>query len=223
MKTSMRRYGPSQFGRCQPRCQDDTIRLVNASRRRRSSHRAILAATRELIQERGYGSLTIEGVAARAGVGKQTIYRWWPSKGAVAIEALLDEIHVAIEFPDTGHFDRDLGSLLASVAELLAAPETGPPLTALLADTQHDYALRDIWQEQVFRPIRGRYLERVAAAREAGQVPADVADDEILDCAFGPLWFRALTRPEAMNEAFGQTVARVIFDGLSARPVPQHA
>jgi AcrR family transcriptional regulator len=194
---------------------------VKASRRRRSSHRAILAATRELIRERGYGSLTIEGVAARAGVGKQTIYRWWPSKGAVAIEALLDEIELAIEFPDTGHLGRDLGALLVSVAELLGAPETGPPLTALLADTQHDDALRELWRDQVFRPIRGRYLERVAAAREAGQLPDDIADDEVLDCAFGPLWFRALTRPEAMNEAFGHTVARVVIDGLNAREVPQ--
>jgi AcrR family transcriptional regulator len=163
------------------------------------------------------------GVAARAGVGKQTIYRWWPSKGAVAIEAVLEEVELAIEFPDTGDLSRDLGALLARVAQLLGAPATGPPLTALLADTEHDHALREIWQQQVFRPIRGRYLERVAAAREAGQLPADVADDEILDCAFGPLWFRALTRPEAMNEAFGATVARVVFDGLSARPVPQDA
>jgi AcrR family transcriptional regulator len=196
---------------------------VEASRRRRSSHRAILAATRELIRERGYGALTIEGVAARAGVGKQTIYRWWPSKGAVAIEALLDEIELAIEFPDTGDLSRDLGALLVSVADLLGAPETGPPLTALLADTQHDDALREIWQQQVFRPIRARYLERVAAAREAGHLPADVADDEILDCAFGPLWFRALTRPEAINQAFGRTVARVVFDGLAARPISQGA
>jgi AcrR family transcriptional regulator len=219
----MRRYGPSHYGARHSPCQDDTIRLVEASRRRRSSHRAILAATRELIAERGYGSLTIEGVAARAGVGKQTIYRWWPSKGAVAIEALLEEIELAIEFPDTGDLSRDLGSLLASVAELLGAPATGPPLTALLADTQHDQALREIWQQQVFRPIRGRYLERVAAAREAGELPANVADDEILDCAFGPLWFRALTRPAVMNEAFGRTVARVVFDGISARPVLQDA
>jgi AcrR family transcriptional regulator len=196
---------------------------MEASRRRRSSHRAILAATRALIRERGYASLTIEGVAARAGVGKQTIYRWWPSKGAVAIEALLEEVELAIEFPDTGDLARDLGSLLASVADLLGSPETGPPLTALLAATQHDDALREIWREQVFRPIRGRYLERVAAARDAGQLPSDVADDEILDCAFGPLWFRALTRPEAMDQAFGRTVARVMFDGLKARPVPQPA
>jgi Tetracyclin repressor-like, C-terminal domain len=133
----------------------------------------------------------------------------------VAIEALLDEVEAAIDFPESGDLRRDLGSLLANVAELLGAPETGPPLTALLADTQHDHALREVWQQQVFRPVRGRYLERVAAAREAGQLPADVADDEILDCAFGPLWFRALTRPEEINEAFGQTVARIVFDGLT--------
>lgn len=219
----MRRYGPSHLSIRVRSCQDDTIRLVKPSRRSRSSHHAILDATRELIRERGYGALTIEGVAARAGVGKQTIYRWWPSKGAVAIEALFEQVELAIEFPDTGDLQRDLGSLLASVAELLGSPETGPALTALLADTQHDDALRKIWQQQLFRPIRGRYLQRVAAAREAGELPADVADDEILDCSFGPLWFRALTRPETMNQAFGRTVARVVFDGLSERPVLQGA
>jgi Tetracyclin repressor-like, C-terminal domain len=69
-------------------------------------------------------------------------------------------------------------------------------------------------QEQLFRPIRGRYLERVARAREAGELPADVADDELLDCAFGPLWFRSLPRPETMSEEFGRTVARANFVGL---------
>ncbi len=192
-------------------------------RRRDSSHRAILAATRDLVREHGYAALTIEGVAARAGVGKQTIYRWWPSKGAVAIEAFLDEVQTAIEFPDSGDLRRDLAALLASVAALLSDPAWGPPLTALLAETQHDAALREIYQERLFRPIRGIYLRRLAAAREAGQLPADVQDDEVLDCAFGPLWFRALTRPDQMKEDFGRTIARVIFDGLSDRRLTEPA
>ena len=95
-------------------------------RRRDSSHRAILAATRDLVREHGYAALTIEGVAARAGVGKQTIYRWWPSKGAVAIEAFLDEVQTAIEFPDSGDLRRDLAALLASVAALLSDPAWVP-------------------------------------------------------------------------------------------------
>ena len=131
------------FSNWRRQLQDDTIRLVASTpkRRRSSSHRAILAATRELIAQQGYGRLTIEGIAARAGVGKQTIYRWWPSKGAVAIEALLDEVQPDIEFPSTGDFRADLEAVLGSVARLLADPRTGPPLTALLAETQHDEAL----------------------------------------------------------------------------------
>ena len=206
------------FSKWRRQLQDDTIRLVASTpkRRRSSSHRAILAATRELIAQQGYGRLTIEGIAARAGVGKQTIYRWWPSKGAVAIEALLDEVQPDIEFPSTGDFRADLEAVLGSVAQLLADPRTGPPLTALLAETQHDEALREIWQAALFRPIRGRYVERVAAARAAGELHGDATDEEILDCAFGPLWFRALTRPESMNPAFAKTVAQTVFDGVHA-------
>ena len=62
---------------------------ADTTRRNEASRRAILAAAFELVQEVGYAKLSIEGIAARAGVGKQTIYRWWPSKGAVLFDAFL--------------------------------------------------------------------------------------------------------------------------------------
>jgi AcrR family transcriptional regulator len=182
-------------------------------RRRKSSHAAILAATRELIRDSGYPALTIEAIAARAGVGKQTIYRWWPSKGAVAVEALLDEVEIDIDFPDTGDLAADLESLLASVAKLLADVDTGVPLVALLAETQRDDVLRTIFMQEVFRPIRGRYAQRIAAAQAAGALSAHLDQDAILDCAFGPLWFRALTRPSELNAQFGSTVAHLVLNG----------
>jgi AcrR family transcriptional regulator len=66
-----------------------------ASRRSARAHQAILTATTEMLTEVGYGALTIEGIAARAGVGKTTVYRWWPTKGALVIEA----IQVALPTP----------------------------------------------------------------------------------------------------------------------------
>ena len=66
-----------------------TVRPARGRRRSERSHEAILAATQRLLLERGYRELTIEGIAARAGVGKQTIYRWWPSKAALVLEAYL--------------------------------------------------------------------------------------------------------------------------------------
>src|SRR5687768_4995339 len=83
------------------RCQDEPVRLVtcypsampttspNAARRSEPARRAILAAALDQVAEVGYAKLSIEGIAGAAGVGKQTIYRWWPSKGAVLLDSLL--------------------------------------------------------------------------------------------------------------------------------------
>src|ERR687891_660297 len=95
----------------------------DSSRRNPTSRRAILAAALDLVREVGYAKLSIEGIAARAGVGKQTIYRWWPSKGAVLFDAFLtlsESQDGEVEaLPDTGDLEADLKLVLrATVAEL---------------------------------------------------------------------------------------------------------
>src|SRR5688572_3560572 len=95
----------------------------NTARRNETSRRAILTAAFDLLQEVGYAKLSIEGVAARAGVGKQTIYRWWPSKGAVLFDAFLMLSEGAEGeppvLPDTGDLEADLTVVLrATVVEL---------------------------------------------------------------------------------------------------------
>nr|BFF16625.1 hypothetical protein GCM10025730_01460 [Promicromonospora thailandica] len=93
------------------------------SRRSEKSRRAVLTAAFELVQEVPYAQLTIEGIAGRAGVGKQTIYRWWPSKAAILFDAFLllsrSDDGATPELPDTGDLRRDLAAVLhATVAEL---------------------------------------------------------------------------------------------------------
>ncbi len=188
-------------------------------RRSISSRDAIYEATRDLLREQGYAALTIEGIAARAGVGKQTIYRWWSSKGELASDALKDEIARRIEFPDTGDFLADLTALLGQVAGVLGDPAVGPHVLALLAETQSDEAARHAFLQQTFQPIRSAYRERVALAREQGLLGDRFTDDDILDLAFGPLWFRSLTRPGTIDASFGETVARALFAG-GGRPGP---
>src|SRR5579859_2496133 len=81
---------------------------VLGRRRSENSHRAILQATMEVLEETGYRAMTIEAIAERAGVGKKTIYRWWPSKAAVALEALTSHTEVQERFSDTGSLEGDL-------------------------------------------------------------------------------------------------------------------
>ena len=175
-------------------------------RRSESARRAILDATLDLIRDRGLAALTVEGIAARAGVGKQTIYRWWPSKGVVAIDALLESAGPGIELGHGHDLWTDLADLLGKVAEMMADPDRGPHLAAVLAQTQSDPAVADAFHARVFGPIRGAYRPRLEEAREAGELSAD--SDDVLDMAFGPLWFRLLTRPEQMSHDFGTRVGR---------------
>src|SRR5687768_18186494 len=98
---------------------------VRGRRRSERSHHAILAATRELLLERGYAAVTIEGIAARAGVGKQTIYRWWPSKAALVLESYLAG-QDAVPPPAEGKTAHDdIRALLGWLIAVLAQPIGG--------------------------------------------------------------------------------------------------
>ncbi|MFE4458773.1 TetR/AcrR family transcriptional regulator, partial [Nocardia tengchongensis] len=93
----------------------------NPELRNAKSHQAILDATFDLAVRNGYGKLTIEAIAAQAGVGKQTIYRWWPSKGAIALEAINDHVGSATDFPDTGDIAADLTTQITALSRMLAS------------------------------------------------------------------------------------------------------
>jgi AcrR family transcriptional regulator len=178
---------------------------TQAPRRSESSRRAILDATLALIRERGLAALTVEGIAARAGVGKQTIYRWWPSKGVVAIDALLESAGPAIGVPRGADPWADLAELLGNVADLMADPNQGPHLAAILAQTQSDPAVALAFKERVFGPIRGEYRRAFEHLSQTGALSVD--PDDLLDMAFGPLWFRLLTRPSQIDRGFALRVA----------------
>src|SRR3954452_17423589 len=118
------------------------------TRRSEKARTAILRATRELLDRRGFQRLTIEGIAARAGVGKATIYRWWPSKAAVVMDAVLEAARGRIPFPDTGSAREDLRGQIASVIELYTHTKTGRGIRALIAESQHDPSLADALRDR---------------------------------------------------------------------------
>jgi AcrR family transcriptional regulator len=183
-------------------------------RRSESARRAILDATLSLVREKGLAALTVEGIAARAGVGKQTIYRWWPSKGLVAVDALLETAGSEIELAHGPDIWTDLAELLGNVAEMMTDPDRGPHWAAVLAQAQSDPALAEAFHLRVFGPIRSAYRSRLEQARRTGALTAD--PDDLLDMAFGPLWFRLLTRPQQMTREFGVRVARQLEQGIDA-------
>lgn len=162
-----------------------------APRRSEGSRVATLRAAWELCGERPYASVTIEAIASRAGVGKPTIYRWWPSKGAVVLDAMMEEIGPNIAFPDTEDDLGDLRTWMHRVAAMLADPLQGGVIRGLVGSAQHDPILMQMWHEQIYLPTRTQTVALIQRSQRNGRLPA--LDPEILaDLLFAPLWFRLL-------------------------------
>jgi AcrR family transcriptional regulator len=191
--------------------------VPNAERRSSRSHQAVLHAAVELCREVGYGALTIDGIAARAGVGKQTIYRWWPSKGAVVLDAFMRTINPEITFPDTGDSLEEIRVWLRSVTRLLANPQMGPHLAGMVGAKQSDPALARAFEQQVYQPARGALKERIRRAQTAGQLrPLD--PDTIADLIVGPVWFRLLLSAVPADPDYIQSAFDALVAGLSPDP-----
>ncbi|MFB7249712.1 TetR/AcrR family transcriptional regulator [Microbacterium sp. NPDC056234] len=193
----------------------------NPSRRNETSRRAVLTATLDLLQEVPYARLSIEGIASRAGVGKQTIYRWWPSKAAVLFDAflLLSEAAEgeAPVLPDSGDLRADLTAVLrATVAELDDA-RLAEPMRALATEVAHDASLAEAYHRQLDAPLRAAKRRRLEAAQAAGEVAADVDLDVAIDIIWGPLLTRWLQRSGPIDDRFVDALVATAMDGLRPR------
>ncbi|GAA0363069.1 TetR/AcrR family transcriptional regulator [Streptomyces olivoreticuli] len=191
----------------------------DVSRRSERSRRAILDAALELVGEVGFAKLTIEAIAARAGVGKQTIYRWWPSKAAVLFEACVPEglDPSAIELPDTGDIEADLKTVLRATVDDLNDQRLDAPTRALTAETQNDPELGRALTEKVLEPQLQAYVRRLRAAQEAGQVDPDTDLRIALELLVGPLFHRWQTRTLPLTHAYADTVVDLALRGLTPR------
>jgi AcrR family transcriptional regulator len=179
--------------------------------RRRSdrSHKAIVSATLDLLHESGYRAITIEGIAARAGVGKQTIYRWWPSKAAVVLEALLEDSSASITEPDTGSLRTDLEIYLTAAYASMQG-RLGPMLRGLAAEALLDPEFKTEFlraYEQPWRDIVASIL-RKAAAR--GELPSDFDEEIVVDMLFGFKWLRLLFGHAPLDAQAAARVAALI-------------
>ena len=183
-------------------------RSPDPSRRNEGRRRAILSAAAELVVELGYGGLTMEAIAARAGVGKQTIYRWWPSKGAVVLDAFLARQETeegGYELPDSGDIERDLKELLRASARSLVDPGIEAPYRALTAEIQHDPVLAAELLERLLGPLLEATRERLRRAQAAGQIDAGADLQAAAELLYAPLYYRWALRTAPLTEEYADT------------------
>ncbi len=196
--------------------------MADPTRRSERSRQAILTAANELVHEVGYRKLTIEAIAARAGVGKQTIYRWWPSKGAVVLDGMLAAVSDPddLALPDTGDVDADIRGVVRAIVEELADPTLSGTSRALTIEMQDDPDLADTMLERLLGPQLAAVADRLRIAQQAGQLRPDLDLQVAVEMIVGPLYHRWLLRTAPLTEAYADTVTDLALRALEPDPTP---
>ncbi|MFH8465923.1 TetR/AcrR family transcriptional regulator [Streptomyces sp. NPDC017991] len=200
----------------------------DSTRRSEKSRRAIYAAALTLVAEVGYPKTTIEAIAARAGVGKQTIYRWWSSKAEVLMEAFVDLGAQAAEaaggdwaetdgIPDTGDLEADLKTVLRATVDELNDPRYEAPARALAAEGVGNPAFAKEFVATLLLPSLELYVRRLRTAQDAGQVRADVDPYIARDLFVSPLAQRWLQGTGPLDHAFADKLVEYALYGIAPR------
>lgn len=160
---------------------------------------AILVAAFELVGEVGYAGLTIEGIANRAGCGKQTIYRWWPSKAHVLLEALAVKADLYITNADHGSYTDDVRAFLEDTFQLSRQQRVVDILRVLMAEAQINEEFGELFRSAFLQRRRDALQVVLDRARNRGDLPPRPAASTVLDIVFGTLWYRLLTTRQPMG------------------------
>jgi AcrR family transcriptional regulator len=183
--------------------------------RSEKARKAVLDAAAELLLERGLSAVSMDAVAERAGVSKATIYRWWPTKEALALDALYTEWAAAAPAPrDTGSLRGDLLALLLPWAKLVGSRPFARVIAALITEAQTDPVFAAEYRQRVVEPRRDQAREVFRRAIDRGEIPADTNTEVALDLIYGPLYHRLLHGHAPLNDQFVRDVIDLVISGV---------
>jgi AcrR family transcriptional regulator len=180
--------------------------------RSEAARQAILEAAVGLVQSEGYAKLSVEGIAARAGVGKQTIYRWWPGKAEVILEALSTSATTDVEVPDTGSLREDLEVWLRSTFRAGRREPYRSVLPALMAAAQLDPDFAAVFRREFLAERRGILQTMLERAQERGEWSSELRHETLLDIVFGVLWYRLLVGYSPLDKRLADELTDVILN-----------
>ncbi|MGP3921372.1 TetR/AcrR family transcriptional regulator [Nonomuraea sp. 10N515B] len=179
---------------------------------------AIMRATLDLAREVGYAKLSIEAVAARAGVGKHTVYRRWHSRGLLFLDAVLSLNTEGLDHRDTGDIVADLREVMTKAADLLGRPPWGPLYQDLIGEAQHDPEVAAALNRRFIEPQTANTLTRLKAAKAQGQLAPGFDLDLAFEILSGPLYYRFLITQQPVTHDYIDRVLHAVFAGMSPRP-----
>lgn len=179
--------------------------------------RRILDSAAQLLEDLCYDDITVDAIAESSGAGKATIYRWWPNKTAVLIEAFRERIARELPFPDTGDFRQDVRQLLQNFTEIIYRGRRGKVFRAFIAGAQADPEIAKAYRESWIAPRRAearKIFERYIAA---GIADSSLDPDLAVEMVFSPLYYRLLTGWGEITPEYLDRLTDTALCGLLAR------
>jgi len=193
--------------------------LCRARGRKRdeTTRKAILRTAYELIAANGYRALTFEGVAARSGAGKTTIYRWWPTKAALATDALLAEMTPVAAFERTGSAIEDIRLEMHQMAESMSGTN-GKVMACILGGGREDPETATVYKEKIVGPRRAIGMECLRLGIMTGEIRADIDVEVALDALFLPIFVRLILGTEPIDAGWVDRLTDTVLKGVAASP-----
>lgn len=180
--------------------------------RSEAARRAILSSTLRLLQRTGFNDLCIEAIASDANVSKATVYRWWPNKGALVVDAFSSSVRKQLQFPDTGSVYSDMSLQMNHLVEIFRS-RRGQIVAALIGGGQSDPELIEAFRERFVRPRRLEAYATLQRGVDRGELPRHTDFDLILDSLYGAIYMRFLIWKHGLTEEFIENLCRLVLGG----------
>jgi AcrR family transcriptional regulator len=180
------------------------------------TEQAILAATRELLAERGVQQLTVEGVAGRAGVAKTTIYRRWRSKDELALAVLLNMVEEIVEVPDLGDIRAELVGFVDGAVRILGTTLMGRVMQGLVSDLATDPELGRSFRERVVAYRVSELRRVIRRGIERGELRPDADVELVHELLFGPVYYRLLLSGGKLESGLAEKIVDAVLPAFRA-------
>lgn len=174
----------------------------------------VLEAAGELLLETGMAGFTIDKVAARSGASKVTIYKFWPSKGALALAGYFTTVAPTLAFPDTGDIEADLRTQLRAFLDLLTTTTAGTVLAELIGQAQTDPDLMSAYLSNYSAPRRALAVQRLETARSRGQLRSNLDAESVVDQLWGACYHRLLLPDQPLTLSLADNLMDNLFHGI---------
>jgi AcrR family transcriptional regulator len=175
--------------------------------------RKILAAADALLESDGFAGMSVDAIAQAAGASKATIYRWWPNKAAIVMEALLESTEAGVHVPAGPYPEQDLAARIQRTIALFRSPR-GRVFASLIGEAQSDPEVAEAYRAQLLGPRRAGMRAVLERAVAADRLRPDIDFELAIDMVYGPLYTRLLLGHAALDDAFERDYPAIALAAL---------